>query len=155
MTRLLQRLSLMGFIASASIAAPLLANPEPRDYMEEGTYTGEAGSPYAEDSFTITRVGEEYTFRSVLERDGRSYRVVARYTQKQGHRFEGSGKIYVAHGDGYGCIHRFGGTIHAYDKEVVLRENTPRFIPFNPRSPCQAAGGYEWHTHPFPYKLQH
>jgi hypothetical protein len=90
----------------------------------------------------------------VLVRGEHLYEVEAFLDMRDSQTLRGSGMITVRYNNNRGCRHRFGVRVQVVDGQLWLYENTPQGIPYEPNSPCRAAGPYEWFHHPETYVLQ-
>lgn len=147
--KLVSALSLL--VTSFAISSLALADADVVHRSQPSTYITSGPSHYLNNTIRLDRWAEGLTMTAQLVKGDKVYDVEAFLQPESSNKFSGSGKIYVRYGGGYGCIHRFGVIVYAYEDRVYLRENTPRYIPYNPQGPCTAAGPYEWFNHPEPY----
>jgi hypothetical protein len=121
--------------------------------ISEGTYITEGASPYLDGSFALEKWATGFNMTSTLLKDGREYATKVFLEPVGPNRYRGSGYITVRYENGTGCRHRFGAIVYVDDDGLYLRENTPKYIPYNPNGACTAAGPYEWFNHEAPYNL--
>lgn len=122
--------------------------------VSAGTYLTDGDSHYKNQEFTLTSWGDGFTMGAVLVKEGHEYPVEAFLRPTGNNEYSGSGLIVVNYDNGKVCKHRFGTRFFVTDDGLFLRENTPAYIPFNPRGACTGAGPYTWFNHPEVYTLQ-
>jgi hypothetical protein len=138
----------LGFLLALSSTA----QAQPTE-VAVGKYKTSGMSPYKDGTIDIVAWADRYKYEGKLVRNGREYEVKLTVAHIQGNQFGGNGTITVRYPNGTGCVHKMGARLWAYPDKVFLRENTPRYIPYNPNGPCTAAGPYVWHDHPEAYQL--
>ncbi len=118
------------------------------------TFKTTGHSRYLNSEIRISRWADALLMKSILVDRGREFEVEATLEPQTENSYRGAGRITVRYENNRGCTHRFGAEIRISNGEIYLRENTPAAIPFDPNSPCVAAGPYEWYNYPEPYVAQ-
>lgn len=115
------------------------------------TYKTQGYSRYRDNEIQVSPWADSLMMRGTLMQGDRRFDVEATLEPQGNQRYRGSGRIAVRFENNRACYHRFGLEMRVHDGEIYLRENTPRFIPFDS---CDAAGPYEWYQYPEPYLAQ-
>jgi len=138
----------------STLAVAVESEPLEVETIPAGTYRTSGWSHYQDGKVTITPWADRHVLKAMLNSGNRFHEVKVNLIPLGNNEYRGEGIITVRYGKNKGCQHRFGSRVWLTEGKVFIRENTPKYVPYNPYGPCLPAGPYVWFDHPEAYEKQ-